>query len=118
MSYNRILNERPHYAFRVMVNPGDENEVYFAANSQSRTYDGGYTSERVPWSGDCHDMWADPQDPNRFMISDDGGVIITRNRGETFQRITLPIAWRLHSMGTDKLSLGNDGRRGVRIHHP
>lgn len=96
VSYNRILNERPHYASRVMVNPGDENEVYFAANSQSRTYDGGYTSERVPWSGDCHDMWADPQDPNRFMISDDGGVIITRNRGETFQRITLPVAQMYH----------------------
>lgn len=96
VSYNRILNERPHYASRVMVNPADENEVYFAANSQSRTFDGGYTSERVRWSGDCHDMWADPQDPDRMMISNDGGVIITRNRGKSWQRVRLPIAQMYH----------------------
>ena len=96
ISYNRLLNERPHYASRVMVNPADENEVYFAANSQSRTFDGGYTSETVPWSGDCHDMWADPLIPDRMMISDDGGVIITRNRGKTWQRINLPIGQMYH----------------------
>ena len=96
VSYNRLLNERPHYASRVMVNPADENEVYFAANSQSRTFDGGYTSETVPWSGDCHDMWADPKIPDRMMISDDGGVIITLNRGKTWQRINLPIAQMYH----------------------
>jgi photosystem II stability/assembly factor-like uncharacterized protein len=96
VSYNRLLNERPHYASRVMVNPADENEVYFAANSQSRTFDGGYTSETVPWSGDCHDMWADPKIPDRMMISDDGGVIITLNSGKTWQRINLPIAQMYH----------------------
>ncbi|MGB2908308.1 MAG: sialidase [Candidatus Aminicenantaceae bacterium] len=95
-SKNRLLNERPHYASRVMVNPADEDEVYFAANSQSRTKDGGYTSETVPWSGDCHDMWADPKDPDRMMISDDGGIIFTRNRGETWQRVNLPIAQMYH----------------------
>lgn len=96
MSYNRLLNERPHYASRIMVNPADENEVYFAANSQSRTFDRGYTTETVPWSGDCHDMWADPKIPDRMMISDDGGVIITLNRGKTWQRINLPIAQMYH----------------------
>ena len=95
-SYNRLLNERPHYASRVMVNPADENEVYFAANSQSRSLDGGYTAETVPWSGDCHDMWADPKIPDRMMISNDGGVIITLNRGKTWQRVSLPIAQMYH----------------------
>ncbi len=71
-----------------MVNPADENEVYFAANSQSITYDGGYTTETVPWSGDCHDMWADPKNPNRLMISDDGGAIISLNRGKTWTNVT------------------------------
>jgi photosystem II stability/assembly factor-like uncharacterized protein len=96
VSYDRLLNERPHYASRIMVNPADENEVYFAANSQSRTFDGGITTERVPWSGDCHDMWADPLIPDRMMISDDGGAIITLNRGKTWRRINLPIAQMYH----------------------
>ncbi len=95
-SYNRLLNERPHYSSRLMVNPADENEVYFAANSMSRTFDGGYTTEVVPWSGDCHDMWADPKNPERMMISDDGGAIITLNRGKTWKRIILPIAQMYH----------------------
>ncbi|MFW6140698.1 MAG: VPS10 domain-containing protein [Acidobacteriota bacterium] len=96
VSYNRLLNERPHYASRIMVNPADENEVYFAANSISRTLDGGETAEVMPWSGDCHDMWADPENPNRMMVSDDGGVIITLNRGKSWERVNLPVAQMYH----------------------
>jgi photosystem II stability/assembly factor-like uncharacterized protein len=99
-SYNRLLNERPHYASRLMVNPADENEVYFAANSESMTLDGGYTTETVPWSGDCHDMWADPKNPDRLMLSDDGGVGITLNRGRTWKRTSLPNAQMYH-VGVD-----------------
>jgi len=95
-SYNRLLNERSHYASRIMVNPGDENEVYFAANSISRTLDGGYDSDVVDWSGDTHDLWADPKNPDRLMLSDDGGGAITLNRGRTWQRIELPIAQMYH----------------------
>ena len=96
ISHDRLLNERPHYASRIMVNPADENEVYFAANSHSISYDGGETTERTGWSGDTHDMWADPLLPDRMMISDDGGAIITMNRGETWRRITLPVAQMYH----------------------
>ncbi len=96
VSYNRLLNERPHYASRIAVNPADEDEVYFAANSISRTLDGGFTTEVVPWSGDCHDLWADPKNPNRLMISDDGGATISLNRGKTWKSITLPIAQMYH----------------------
>jgi photosystem II stability/assembly factor-like uncharacterized protein len=96
MSYCRLLNERPHYASRIMVNPADENEVYFAANSISRSFDGGVTTEVMPWSGDTHDMWADPKNPDRLMVSDDGGAIISLNRGKTWQRVNLPIAQMYH----------------------
>ncbi|MFC2118235.1 sialidase [Bacteroidota bacterium] len=96
VSYNRILNERSHYASRIMVNSGDEDEVYFAANSHSITKDGGYSSETTGWSGDSHDMWIDPTDPDRFMISDDGGVKITENHGRSWNRVNLPIAQMYH----------------------
>jgi len=95
-SYCRLLNERPHYASRIMVNPADEDEVYFAANSISRTLDGGATTEVMPWSGDTHDMWADPRNGDRLMVSDDGGAMITLNRGRTWQRINLPVAQMYH----------------------
>lgn len=96
VSKDRLLNERPHYASRILVNPADENLVYFAANSHSISYDGGITTERSGWSGDTHDMWADPKNPDRMMISDDGGAIMTFNRGVSWNRINLPIAQMYH----------------------
>ena len=95
-SYDRLLNERPHYGSRIMVNPADENEVYFAANSHSITYDGGLTTELSRWGGDTHDMWADPLLPDRMMISHDGGISMTINRGRSWSRINLPIAQMYH----------------------
>jgi photosystem II stability/assembly factor-like uncharacterized protein len=95
-SYNRLLNERSHYASRIAVNAGDEDEVYFAANSMSRTLDGGYDSDVVDWSGDVHDIWADPKDPNRLMLSDDGGGQISLNRGKSWRPIELPNAQMYH----------------------
>lgn len=96
ISKDRLLNERPHYASRIMVNPADENLVYFAANSHSISYDGGVTTERSGWSGDTHDMWADPLNPDRMMISDDGVAIMTFNRGVSWSRVKLPIAQMYH----------------------
>ena len=96
VSYDRILNERSHYAGRILVSPADQDEVYFAANSQSITYDGGLTSETVRWSGDSHDMWVDPLNADRFMISNDGGVVITLDRGKTWNRVVPPIAQMYH----------------------
>lgn len=102
-SYDRILNERPHYATRLMVSPADANEVYFAANTHSISYDGGLTTEPSGWGGDTHDMWADPEIPDRMMISSDGGVSITMNRGRTWDRIELPIAQMYHVFVDDKI---------------
>jgi photosystem II stability/assembly factor-like uncharacterized protein len=96
VSYDRILNERSHYASRIMVSPSNENEVYFAANSHSVTLDGGLTTETTGWSGDTHDLWADPLNADRMMISDDGGVKISMNHGRSWDRISLPIAQMYH----------------------
>jgi photosystem II stability/assembly factor-like uncharacterized protein len=96
VSYDRLLNERSHYAGRIVVNTGDEDELYFNANSHSISYDGGLTTERSGWGGDTHDMWADPLNPERMMISDDGGANMTFNGGKTWRRIELPIAQMYH----------------------
>jgi photosystem II stability/assembly factor-like uncharacterized protein len=96
-SYDRLLNERPPYASRIAVSSSNENEVYFAANSQSITLDGGKTTWTVPWSGDSHDMWVDPLNADRIMISNDGGAVITLNRSKTWNRVRLPIAQMYHA---------------------
>ncbi len=93
---SRLLNERPHYYTRMLVMPDNENEVYFPSNGISATYDGGASSETVPWAGDNHDMWADPKNPNRMMIGSDGGVSISTVRGKQWSQTRLPIAQMYH----------------------
>jgi len=45
----------------------------------------------VPWGGDNHDIWIDPLNPDRFVITDDGGLNITTVHGRGFHRVQLPI---------------------------
>jgi len=96
-NYSRLLNERPHYYSRMLVMPDNENEIYFPSNSISATYDGGSTAETLRWGGDNHDMWADPNNPNRMMIGSDGGVLLTTVRGKEWQHVRLPIAQIYHA---------------------
>ena len=103
VSYNRLLNERPHYYTRMVVAPDDYNEVYFPSNSMSITYDGGETSTLVRWGVDNHDMWIDPKNANRIMIADDMGVMISTNRGRGWNRIVLPVAQMYHVSVDDQV---------------
>ena len=34
--------------------------------------------------GDYHDMWINPDNPNNFILSDDGGAAITFDRGKSW----------------------------------
>src|SRR5215471_17296883 len=96
VSHSRLLNERPHYYTRMLVMPDNANEVYFPDNGMGATYDGGETSEEIPWGGDNHDMWSDPKIPSRMMIGNDGGVILSTTRGRQWNSIRLPIGQMYH----------------------
>lgn len=100
VNYSRMLNERPHYYTRIMVMPNNENELYFPSNSISASYDGGETTETVPWAGDNHDMWSDPKNPDRMMIGSDGGVSISTVHGKQWTQTRLPIA-QIYHVATD-----------------
>jgi photosystem II stability/assembly factor-like uncharacterized protein len=96
VSYERRINERPHYYTRMCIAPDDENTVYFPCNSMYVTYDGGDSIENFSGGGDCHDMWADPKNPKRMMIGNDGGVNLTTTRGRQWRNVKLPIGQMYH----------------------
>jgi photosystem II stability/assembly factor-like uncharacterized protein len=93
---SRLLNERPHYYTRMLVMPDNANEVYFPSNGMGATWDGGETAEPIRWGGDNHDMWADPLDPSRMMIGNDGGVQISTTRGRQWSFTRLPVGQMYH----------------------
>ena len=96
VNWDRALIGRAGYYIRVAVSSRNENEVLVANSALHQSLDGGQTFRSVPWGGDTHDIWIDPHNPDRFVITDDGGLIITTVHGRGFHRVTLPIAQMYH----------------------
>jgi photosystem II stability/assembly factor-like uncharacterized protein len=96
VNYQRALIGRAGYYIRIAVSTGDENEIYVANSSFHRSLDGGENFKEVPWGGDTHDIWIDPENPDRFVITDDGGMSITTVHGRGLHRVKLPIGQMYH----------------------
>lgn len=96
VNWQRGLIGRAGYYIRLAVSPTNENEVLVADSAFWQSTDGGETFREVDWSGDSHDIWIDPRNPDRFAITDDGGVLITTQHGRSFLRPLLPIGQMYH----------------------
>lgn len=96
VNHNRQLIGRAGYYIRIAVSPGNENEVLVANSSFHQSLDGGETFREVPWGGDTHDIWIDPKNPDRFVITDDAGMNITTVHGRGFHNVQLPIGQMYH----------------------
>jgi photosystem II stability/assembly factor-like uncharacterized protein len=92
----RALIGRAGYYIRLAVSSGSDTEVYVANSSFHQSLDGGENFHEVRWGGDTHDIWVDPVNPDRFVITDDGGMIITTVHGRGFHRVQLPIGQMYH----------------------
>ncbi len=95
-SHARALIGRAGYYIRIAVSPANENEVLVANSSVHESLDGGETFRTVPWGGDTHDIWIDPSNSDRFVITSDAGMSITTVHGRGFHRVQLPIGQMYH----------------------
>jgi photosystem II stability/assembly factor-like uncharacterized protein len=96
INYQRALIGRAGYYIRLAVSPESDNEIFVANSSFHQSLDGGENFKEVPWGGDTHDIWIDPTNADRFVITDDGGMNITTVHGRGFHRATLPIGQMYH----------------------
>ena len=92
----RALIGRAGYYIRMAVSSGSDAEVLVANSSFWQSLDSGENFHEVRWGGDTHDIWIDPANPDRFVITDDGGLIITTVHGRGFHRVQLPIGQMYH----------------------
>ncbi len=87
---------------QIRVSPGNENVVFILGIELFKSIDGGktfnvasmpeaaYTRDEV--HPDHHAMWIDPDNPERILLGNDGGVNISYDEGSTWQNIeNLPI---------------------------
>jgi photosystem II stability/assembly factor-like uncharacterized protein len=104
VSWDRSLIGRAGYYIRIEVNPVNADEVLVANSSFHRSLDGGQTfpigspggGGGGGGCGDCHDIWMDPKNPNRWLVTGDGGGGITLNHGRSFQSVALPVGQQYH----------------------
>jgi photosystem II stability/assembly factor-like uncharacterized protein len=99
----RALIGRAGYYIRLAVSSGQDNEVYVANSSFHQSLDSGENFHEVRWGGDTHDIWVDPKNPDRFVITDDAGMLITTVHGRGFHRVTLPIGQMYHVAVDDQI---------------
>ena len=97
-SGDRAIRQRAWYYTTLTVNPSNPDEIWFPQVPMLRTIDGGKTLKYMKGfhHGDHHDLWIDPKNPKRMIASNDGGVDISLNAGETWFSPPLPISQFYH----------------------
>ena len=103
VSWDRSLIGRAGYYIKLMVNPQNQDDVFISSSSFHRSTNGGATFSgnggENPFQGqascgDCHDIWIDPKDPARYVLTDDAGASINKKEGPV--RVTLPNGQMYH----------------------
>ncbi len=108
---DHTLAQRPLYYSRMAVEPDDADEVHFMSTRHSRSLDGGVTIEGGGAGGDNHDMWIDPELPDRMIVGHDGGISISTTRGRSWFRPQLPVAQMYHAFTDNAVPYNVYGNR-------
>lgn len=82
----RKLRQRAFYYSRIYADPWDRETVYCLNVGFYKSTDGGLTfgTEINPPHGDNHDLWIDPNNPERMIGANDGGGCVSINGGKTW----------------------------------
>lgn len=78
---------RGWYFCNVTVDPKDPDTVYVSNTSLYRSRDGGKSFialKGAPGGDDYHQLWINPDDPQRMILASDQGVIVSVNGGQTW----------------------------------
>ncbi|MDH5760187.1 MAG: glycosyl hydrolase [Gemmatimonadota bacterium] len=98
----RIVQTRSWYYMEVFADPRDENTVYVLNAPMLRSIDAGKTFTRVQVGhGDTHDLWIDPDDPERMILGDDGGGEISYNGGDSWSTLNNQPTAQFYRVSTD-----------------
>lgn len=98
MNDERKLRQRAFYYSRIYADPLDPETVYCLNVNFYKSVDGGKTFDidiNVP-HGDNHDLWIDPNNPQRMISSNDGGACVSNNGGKSWTEEDYPTSQLYH----------------------
>jgi photosystem II stability/assembly factor-like uncharacterized protein len=101
----RKLRQRAFYYSRIYADPLDKNIVYGLNTGLYKSLDGGKTFDitiKVP-HGDNHDLWIDPNNPERMINANDGGGNVTINGGDSWTEQDYVTTQLYHVMTTSDI---------------
>ena len=79
------ITVRPFYFYHLYANPANGDELWVLTNKLWQSLDGGTTwIQRSGTKDDFHDMWMDPGDPDRMIVTHDGGTQVSLTGGKTW----------------------------------
>ena len=82
VSSDKGIRTRPFYYTNLRVDPKNPDVIYSLATGYYKSVDGGKSWNRMSSPhGDNHDMWINPENPDIFIQSNDGGANVTLNGG-------------------------------------
>lgn len=85
VSSDHRLVQRAWYYIEVFTDPKNEDTVYVMSAPALRSTDGGKNWSQLSGThGDFHDLWINPNNPDNFIISNDGGSAVTFNGGKSW----------------------------------
>ncbi len=91
------LTQRPWYFSQIFADTKSENTLYVLNVQFFKSIDGGASWKVVPnRHGDNHDMWINPNNPDNYIVGDDGGPQITFDNGKNFTAQHLATAQFYH----------------------
>lgn len=101
---DKNIGNRPFYYADIFVDPLNENRIFNLWTMVSKSEDGGKTFENIlpfkPYSGvhpDHHAFWVHPTNPDYMIEGNDGGLNISRDRGNTWRFVSnIPLAQFYH----------------------
>ena len=106
-TWSRVNSERglgSDYFGRLTVLPGDPDTVFVMGRSIRRCTGGGATCsvfKGSPGGDDYHDLWIDPNRPERMITASDQGTVVTVNGGESWSSWYNQPTGQLYHLATD-----------------
>ncbi|HEX6483401.1 MAG TPA: hypothetical protein VF043_31530 [Ktedonobacteraceae bacterium] len=102
LSEDRSLRGRPWYYMHIYADPQDPETLWILDVQAWKSHDGGHTFFEVPIPhGDHHDLWIDPQNPQRMIEGNDGGATVTFNGSASWSSIYNQPTMEFYHVTTD-----------------
>lgn len=99
---NTDLRHRPWYYSHVFADPRDSETVWVLNLKAWKSTNGGesFTEIGTP-HGDNHDLWIDPNNPERMIEGNDGGACVSFNGGGSWSTIQNQPTSQFYRVATD-----------------